>query len=302
VFGSFVHSINVPWLAFKTMPALTLRGCLGALGIFMAFAPSRSVTHARGKQYTNLDGGTAFNIGRKRGHGLPGALGAGEVIEHAYDELKRSGGPLQGLLALRGGGEDNRSRRRLVKGKRSIELPPGFFGKPPPKEGTLDKSSTDATGGGREEKGNPFAPLKVGKNPFAPSIAGSGEGGASQGGSIFSIAGASGGSMDNPFGRSSGGNPFGAPASVLASGNPFASSASSSAPAGFVASPFGVQPSPNFGFGAAEGAGGNSIRGNAAVSELKSSAAGSGEATFGFSGASIFGAPGKEYQKSAIGS
>ena len=283
------------------MPALTLRGCLGALGIFMAFAPSRSVTHARGKQYTNLDGGTAFNIDRKRGHGLPGALGAGEVIEHAYDELKRSGGPLQGLLALRGGGEDNRSRRRLVKGKRSIELPPGFFGKPPPKEGTLDKSSTDATGGGREEKGNPFAPLKVGKNPFAPSIAGSGEGGASQGGSIFSIAGASGGSMDNPFGRSSGGNPFGAPASVLASGNPFASSASSSAPAGFVASPFGVQPSPNFGFGAAEGAGGNSLRGNAAVSELKSSAAGSGEATFGFSGASIFGAPGKEYQKSAIG-
>ena len=175
------------------------------------------------------------------------------------------------LLALRGGGDDLRSRRRLVKGKRSLEVPAGFFGKPP------------ATGGASEGTAGTAAPRKAmssgatdsGGNPFSSSQ-----------GNPFASA-AAGGSAAPP----SGGNPFDAPAT--AGGNPFASSA-----AAFVASPFGAQPAssrPALGFG---GAGSMSTQGETGGS-AGSGVAGSSAMGVGFSGMSAIGAPGQTSQPAA---
>ena len=175
------------------------------------------------------------------------------------------------LLALRGGGDDLRSRRRLVKGKRSLEVPAGFFGKPPATGGASEGTAGTAaprqavSSGAADSGGNPFSSSQG--NPFASPAAG--------------------GSAAPP----SGGNPFGAPAT--AGGNPFASSA-----AAFVASPFGAQPAsprPALGFG---GAGSMSTQVETGGS-AGSGVAGSSAMGAGFSGMSAIGAPGETSQPAA---
>jgi len=219
----------------------------------------------------------------------------------------------QGLLTLRGGSDDTRSRRRLVKGRRSLDLPPGFFGKPLGKDSSADQGA-NAAGEAAREKGNPFAPSQGG-NPFAPSADHHGGQGAAQDrGSIFGGGMSASGSM---FGASSvtqkaatpfagGGNPFGGPA---AAGNHlFPPSQVSSAPAGFVASPFGVQPAatsaqPNFGFGGARPAPPGDLFGGTLLSDQKTGGGGGegggGAPAFGFSGSIGIGAAGETLRPAA---
>ena len=180
-------------------------------------------------------------------------------------------------MMLRGGSDDVRSRRRLVKGKRSIDVPSGFFGKPVSSTGSGEHqpsavgapggtSETSGTGPGASShkgSGNPFAPSS---NPFAAASASS----------VFGpAAGGVGRGPGSPFGPANGDNSFSAQLGAPTGSNPFAPPA-----AGIVHSPFGTQTAtpatqPNLG------------------------AASSGVPSFGFSGSSAIGAPGETSRPSS---
>ena len=179
-----------------------------------------------------------------------GAARSGAVLAQGYAGTGRR-------MALRGGSDDARSRRRLVKGKRTFELAPGFFGKPRPKsaEGSAEQSASassarsgfDGAAGAAEKSG---AQASVGtRNPFAPADGSPPRGGmfgsSSQvagGSALFGAAtGGVGSAAGAPFAPSGAAHPFAATASAAPGNNPFAQP-SSPAPAGFLSSPFGVKP------------------------------------------------------------
>jgi len=193
-----------------------------------------------------------------------------------------AGRGLQGpRMALRGGSDDVRSRRRLVKGKRSFELAPGFFGKPPPKDGSAEQSASAAASGDSRRSVFGGDAAMFGNSPQASGTLF----GAAAGGAV-STSGAS-------FAPSGTANPFAAGAAAAPGSNPFAQPSSASpAPGGFMSSPFAAKPvaalgSSPFGFGAAKTDG------------LGAASSSATALPFGFSGSSAIGAPGEVSSRAA---
>jgi len=183
-------------------------------------------------------------------------------------------------MALRGGSDDVRSRRRLVKGKRSFELAPGFFGKPPPKDGSAEQSASAAASGGSGRSVFGGDAAMFGSSPQA-------------GGNIFGAAADGAVSTSGAsFAPSGVANAFAAGAAAAPGSNPFAQP-SPSAPGGFMTSPFAAKPaaalgSSPFGFGAAKNDGLGAAASNSPAA-----------LPFGFSGSSAIGAPGEVSSRAA---